>query len=291
MDKRIKSDELINAEKELLLLREEKENRAAELIIANKELVFQNQEKENRAAELVIANKELVFQNQEKENRAAELIIANKELVFQNQEKENRAAELVIANKDLALQYEEKKIILESIDDAFFTVDKNWVVTYWNNQAEKILGRSKNEIAGKVLWEVYADAVDTPFYVFYYKAVEENKAQHFEAYYETLNIWLDVSAYPSLNGLSVYFRDVTERSGYIKTIEDQNKKLREIAFMQSHMVREPLARLMGLITLIQDPSIPNSDNGELLSHLLVSAHELDKIIRVVSDKTYFPNLK
>ncbi len=52
-----------------------------ELIIANKELVIQNEEKEKRAAELIIANKELLFQNEEKEKRAAELIIANKELV------------------------------------------------------------------------------------------------------------------------------------------------------------------------------------------------------------------
>ncbi len=107
--KKIKTDELIIANKELAFQNEEKEKRAAELIIANKELAFQNEEKEKRAAELIIANKELAFQNEEKEKRAAELIIANKELLFQNEEKEKRAAELIIANKELAFQNEEKE--------------------------------------------------------------------------------------------------------------------------------------------------------------------------------------
>ena len=108
MAKQKKSDELLNANKELAFQDKEKGKRAAELIIANKELVFQNEEKEKRAAELVIANKELAFQNNEKEKRAAELIIANEELAFQNNEKEKRAAELVIANKELAFQNDEK---------------------------------------------------------------------------------------------------------------------------------------------------------------------------------------
>jgi two-component system CheB/CheR fusion protein len=108
-EKKDRAAELAIANKELAFQNEEKKNRAAELVIANKELIFQNEEKENRAAELIIANKELAFQNEEKENRAAELIIANIELAFQNDEKENRAAELVIANKELLFQNEEKK--------------------------------------------------------------------------------------------------------------------------------------------------------------------------------------
>ncbi len=105
----LKSDELIEANKELAFQYEEKEKRAAELSIANIELAFQNEEKEKRAEELSIANKELLFQNEEKEKRAGELIVANKELLFQNGEKEKRAAELSIANKELLFQNEEKE--------------------------------------------------------------------------------------------------------------------------------------------------------------------------------------
>ena len=104
-----KAEELIIANKELVLQNKEKEKKATELSIANRRLLFQNKEKEKRAAELLIANVELDFQNQEKEKRAAELIVANAELLFQNEEKEKRAAELSIANEELAFQNEEKE--------------------------------------------------------------------------------------------------------------------------------------------------------------------------------------
>jgi light-regulated signal transduction histidine kinase (bacteriophytochrome) len=104
-----KSNQPVNAAREVIFQSEEKDKRAAELVIANKELVFQNEEKEKRAAELIIANIELAFQNEEKDKRAAELVIANKELIFQNEEKVKRAAELVIANIELAFQNEEKE--------------------------------------------------------------------------------------------------------------------------------------------------------------------------------------
>ncbi len=109
MDKRKTSDELIIANRELLIQNEEKEKLAAELIIADMELAFQKEEKKKRAAELIIADKELAFQKEEKKKRAAELIIADKELAFQNEEKEKRAAELIIADKELVFQNEEKE--------------------------------------------------------------------------------------------------------------------------------------------------------------------------------------
>lgn len=93
-------DELINANRELLLLGDEKGKRSAELVLADAD-------KAKRAAELVIANSEkakrvaeLVIADAEKSKRAAELVIANKELLFQDEEKGKRAAELVIANED-----------------------------------------------------------------------------------------------------------------------------------------------------------------------------------------------
>ncbi len=97
---------LINANRELTLLRTEKAHRACELAVANKELVFQNNEKTKRAYELYIANEELDLQTREKAKRASELIVAKKELVFQQEEKGKRAAELVFARKELAFQEE-----------------------------------------------------------------------------------------------------------------------------------------------------------------------------------------
>ncbi|MCF0063154.1 PAS domain-containing protein [Dyadobacter chenwenxiniae] len=62
-------------------------------------------------------------------------------------------------------------------------------------------------------------------------------------------------------------------------------KLQEIAYMQSHVVRAPLARLMGIIDLIKNYPHTDIEKNELLDHLLLSAKELDEVIRDISEKT------
>lgn len=79
--------------------------------------------------------------------------------------------------------------------------------------------------------------------------------------------------------------DVTDRLRYISEIEQRNHKLQEIAWMQSHVIRAPLARLMGLIDLIRNYQHSEIEQNELLDHVLVSAHALDEIIRDISSKT------
>ncbi|HWW38145.1 PAS domain S-box protein [Pedobacter sp.] len=78
--------------------------------------------------------------------------------------------------------------------------------------------------------------------------------------------------------------DITRRKEYIRAIEDQNKKFKEIAWIQSHMVRAPLARIMALVDLIKDYG-PDSDYDVMLQHLASSAKELDAIIVNIADRT------
>ncbi len=79
--------------------------------------------------------------------------------------------------------------------------------------------------------------------------------------------------------------DVTDKFMYTKTIEYQNEKLREIAWLQSHVVRAPLARLMGLIHSLTDDLISGKERKEYLSLIMKSAEELDTIIKNVVNKS------
>ena len=79
--------------------------------------------------------------------------------------------------------------------------------------------------------------------------------------------------------------DISERMRYIKAIEEQNIKLREIAWVQSHVVRAPLARIMGLVNLLNACSSEKGNDAELLSFISTSALELDEIIRGIVRKT------
>ncbi len=79
-------------------------------------------------------------------------------------------------------------------------------------------------------------------------------------------------------------QDITEINNYIKTIEDHNARLKEIAWTQSHVVRAPLARIMGLIDLLENHE-EIEDRQLMLKNILSSARELDKIIRKINSKT------
>lgn len=124
---------------------------------------------------------------------------------FKNIDERKRVAE------ELERAFQEKSKILESIGDAFFTLDRNWMVTYWNKQAVKILGLPKEEIVGKNLWDVFADAIDSDFYRQYHHAMETGETVRFEEKYVTQGKWFEVNVYPSETGLSIYFTEVTLR--------------------------------------------------------------------------------
>lgn len=78
--------------------------------------------------------------------------------------------------------------------------------------------------------------------------------------------------------------DISERIQYITAIEQQNEKLREISWIQSHVVRAPLARLMGLTQLLKDYPASETEQKELLRHMTNAADEVDKIIREIVAK-------
>ncbi len=190
------------------------------------------------------------------------------------------------AEETLNEAYREKINILESIGDGFFAVDKNWMVTYWNNIAQKMLGKAREDIIGKKLWDVYPNAVSGAFYDEYQKAMEGNSPNHFEEFYAPLKIWLEVNVYPSATGLSIYFKNITEQKKHIRKIKIQNEQLKEIAYIQSHEVRAPLARIMGLVALLQEEG-PDAQKEmhRVLTDIANSAKELDGLIRKIVKKT------
>lgn len=107
---------------------------------------------------------------------------------------------------------EEVTNILESITDAFYALDTDWNFTYVNQAAEHLLNRSQKELLGRNVWNEYPAAVNATFYLMYHQAMNEKVAVEFiESYPAPLNKWYEFRVYPAKNGISVYFRDVTQR--------------------------------------------------------------------------------
>ncbi|HEX7367124.1 MAG TPA: PAS domain S-box protein [Pelobium sp.] len=179
----------------------------------------------------------------------------------------------------------EKNEILESIGDGFFAINQEWTVTYWNKQVEQMLGISKERIIGEYLWNVFPDGVDSETYIKYHEAMETQDLVRFEHYFELLNKWYEITIYPSNSGLSVYLKDISDKVNYTQAIEQKNKKLKEIAYTQSHVVRAPLARILGLTNLLSELEFKTKDSADLLKYLNNATAELDQVIKEIVNKT------
>ncbi len=152
----------------------------------------------------------------------------------------------------------EKKLVsqLEStlnyISDGFVSLDTNWCYTYVNIKAGEFLGRSPKSLIGKHIWTEFPDGVGLPFYNAYHKAVETQKTQYFQEYYKPLNKWFENRIYPSSDGLTIYFTDISEK---IKA-EENNQKLLSLIETSDDFV--------GLATLKGKPIYLNTNGRKLV---------------------------
>lgn len=89
----------------------------------------------------------------------------------------------------------------------------------------------------------------------------------------------------------VQSNDVTEKLNHIKTIEIQNEKLMNIAWTQSHEVRAPLARILGIIEVIENIDLEREELPFWLKKLKISSNELDEIIHTIVEQTQTLNFK
>ncbi|MFB6196122.1 MAG: PAS domain S-box protein, partial [Haloplanus sp.] len=109
--------------------------------------------------------------------------------------------------------------VLERIDDAFIALDTDWRFTYVNGRAEELLERSAADLLGTNIWDAFSEAVGTTFQEQYERAMETQEPVAFDEYYPPLDEWFEVRAYPSETGLSVYFKDITDRKERERELE------------------------------------------------------------------------
>ncbi len=108
--------------------------------------------------------------------------------------------------------------VLERVTDAVYALDDRWRFTYVNDRAETIFGRDASELLGREIWEVFPEGEPLARERFE-RAMDSQEPVQFETSYEPADVWVEVAAYPSESGLSVYFRDVSERTERERELE------------------------------------------------------------------------
>ena len=106
---------------------------------------------------------------------------------------------------------EQSRNILESIGEAFFATDENWRITYVNQFAETLLDRTPGDLIGKNLWEEYPGLIGSEFEPIYWSAMRDRVPASLTGFYPDHARWYEVRPYPAANGITVYFKNVTDR--------------------------------------------------------------------------------
>ena len=169
----------------------------------------------------------------------------------------------------------ERDAVLDRVSDAFFALDRGWRFTYLNDQAERLLDRSAEDLVGESVWEEFPEAVDTTFEEKYTEAMETQETVSFDEYYPPLDTWFEVRAYPSETGLSVYFRDVTDRKANERRLAERTRQFETFGDVLSHDLMTPLTTLDGRLELARE-------TGDL-DHLDAAQESLDRIEALVED--------
>ena len=149
-------------------------------------------------------------------------------------DKDNQPAGLLCLGQDVTeakrveQQVKKSEAIIENITDGFYVLDREWRFVKMNSVAEHILGIKREKLLGKKLWDFLPDTPDYNYPAQFRRAMDGCVTVGFEDYRPELDRWFNSVAYPSAEGLTVFFRDVTRQKKTQERLKDSESKLRAI---------------------------------------------------------------
>lgn len=196
--------------------------------------------------------------------------------------------ELVLRKKS-----EEKyKVIFESFQDIYYQTDMNGIVTLITPSIKKRAGYDPKEVIGNSVLDFYHQSEQRSNFI--NLLLEQGAVHNYELELVTKegkvmdvivssHIIYDKHKVPK--AIEGTLHDITQRKKYEDILKEQNQKLMRVAHLQSHIVRKPIANVLGIIHLLdlENPNDPN--NLELIPQLETAANELDTIVTEIVQNT------
>jgi PAS domain S-box-containing protein len=133
--------------------------------------------------------------------------------------------------------------ILESMGDAFYALDGMWRIVYANRRALAFWGLSAGEIVGRVIWERFPQLLGTVNEQVLRRVREERQVITFEAPSPTTGVWVSVNVGPSGDGVTVYWRDISERVEAEQSLRNFAEKLEREVADRTRALRETVEEL------------------------------------------------
>lgn len=197
---------------------------------------------------------------------------------------------------DIELIKQNNEALINTTQDHMWSIDRDYKILSANNNYLNYLGELSGEtvkLGDSVIIKVEEKQRFKDWLTLYDRALAgEEITRLIEEDIDGEHFIFSVHLYPILNsrkavtGVACYSYDATERLNYLRRIERQNKSLQEIAWLQSHVLRAPLARIMGLVNLFDlEEKLYDKETQEYLKHIMESAKEMDDVVRDITQKT------
>jgi PAS domain S-box-containing protein len=199
-------------------------------------------------------------------------------------EQKKNEEKLELANRKLSE-------ILDSMQESFYVVDRDWNFVYANRQLTSAVGMEPKDLVGKNLWKLFPKYVGTDLEKNYRAAMEKREIRRFESCSEYSGIWYLVTAYPSVEGISVLATNITERKSLEKQVKDKERlaAIGATAAMVGHDIRNPLQTVTNELYLAREEMkmMPDGESkanmGESLDAIQEQTLYVSKIVADLQD--------
>jgi PAS domain S-box-containing protein len=255
----------------------------------------------NQSAQLERQNMELNLKVEEKvleiKKAYVQLQNINEELACQNEELRVQSEEIAASHHRLQIKEQQLKAIFDNTRHVLFFLDIHANILFFNRMAQhnaqllhgrdltigesmKNYFRTDEELAA--FEEVFQQTVKGKSFVMEHEFFHEVFApsRSFRVEYNPVYEEMQVI------GVTILMIDITDIKKYATYIEKQNEVLKDIAYIQSHEIRRPVANIMGLLNIFNYDDLHDPFNKEVMDKLHVSITQLDEMIHQIVDKTY-----
>ncbi|MEH1823772.1 MAG: ATP-binding protein [Nostoc sp.] len=126
--------------------------------------------------------------------------------------------------------------VLAGIQDQFYVLDREWRYSFVNDQVAAVVGIQKEDLLGRIFWEVFPDVVNSEFYTQIHRANAQQTVVQFEYFYPTWQRWFENRVYPFAEGVSIFTTDISDRKQAEKALRESEEKFRNMADNAPFMV-------------------------------------------------------
>lgn len=121
--------------------------------------------------------------------------------------------------------------------DLYYTVDRDWRLTYVNGPATARWGRSREELLGERLWEIFPEVQGSASHEMHLRAAEQRRVVRYETRSVVLERWVDVAIHPQRDGLAVWVRDIDDQKRVEAELRSLNDQLEERVARRTEALR------------------------------------------------------